>query len=329
MCGFFNIFLFVLFVSSCDIFCSDSNYVKLDNCFVKINGGFMYKNGPGSKDTYIKHVDPFIVCDHRVTNKDYKDVMIWARDKGLEESVNKLIPDYSEIPIDMYGRYNINCARLTDYFLNEKYNDYPVVGITYEQIVEYIRLKSMMDNVTYRLLSDDEYDFLVYEVKNTFEDGDLQIVQNKCFDDGFKSMIDLCNDSIRLENIKIKGAKKSICGKKKTKGIEKPLIKYDFKHFYNLRERGLDINAGYPFYTSIYKYSPNGFLVYDLVGNLYEITCREKDLSKYCNVEEYDFILCGGSCFNFYDNVVGKVPSFYDNYDSFRCDRGFRLAMDA
>lgn len=331
MCGLFNIYLFVFFINSCLVFCAELSFVKLDNCFVKINGGCMYKNGPGGKDTYIKNVSPFIVCDHRVTNKDYKDIMIWARDNGLKESVDILVPDYNVDSINRYGRYNINCGRLTDYFLDDKYNDYPVVGITYRQMLEYIRLKSKKDHVKYRLLSDDEYDFLIYEVRNSFVNGDLKIVQNDYFDDGFKGMIDFGNDSIKLENIKIREHnlknKKSICGKKNIQA-EKPLMEYDFRYFYNLRHKGLDINAGYPFYTNVYRYNPNGFLIYDLIGNLYEITCREKDLSEYCDVEMYDFILCGGSCFDFYESIIENVPKFYDDYDSVRFDRGFRLAMD-
>ena len=88
-------------------------------------------------------------------------------------------------------------------------------------------------------------------------------------------------------------------------------------------------------FTQSYKYKPNGFLIYDLIGNTYEITKdyfneaedfnmnkKDEDLS-----EKLVFTLCGGSCFDYYDNV--KIEQkFEDRYDSVRFDRGFRLVID-
>lgn len=326
----FFVLVFTLISTIC-VDCNQLNFVKSSDSFVKINGGFMYKNGPGNANSTLVKVNSFYVKDRKVTNRDYRDIMLFARDRGLNRSVDILVPDYT-LSIETLNMYGIGCDRLTSYFLDPKYDDYPVVGLTYEQILEYIRLKSEKDGVRYRLLTDDEYDFLIYEVSNVYSGGDVKIIQNECFDDTFKNLVELKNDAIRLENLKIREEniknKHKLCGKKKNPGIEKNLLKYDFMSYYNLRPKGLALGYSRPFYTSVYKYSPNGFLIYDLIGNLYEVTCRESDLSEYSDVENYSFILCGGSCFDFYDDIINDVPKFYDYYDTIRYDRGFRLVKD-
>ena len=293
----------------------------------------MYRNGCGNRNTSIAKVGDFYVQQGKVSNKVYRDMIVWANKTGNKESADLMIPDYSYL--DENNKDGITCNRLTDYFLDPKYDDYPVVGITYQQILEFIRLKSKKDGVKYRLMTNEEYEFLIYDVKNVRINGDTKIIQNESFDDVIKNKIAEENERIKLDNIiikqKAKKNKKKLCGRKamSSEFKERELVNYNFKEYYNLRYKGLEINSKKPFYTNIYSHSPNDLLIYDLVGNVYEITCQEKDLSEYSDAEDYVFTLRGGSCFDFYEDIVEEVPAFYEGYDDVRYDRGFRLVKDA
>ena len=321
-------------------------YKKLGGSFIFINGGLMYKNGFGNRDTSIVKVAPFIVSDHKVTNKEYRDIMLWARDNSLEKSLDLLVPDYSTIS-EAYERYGINCDVLTNYFLDPRYDNYPVVGLKYEQIIEFLKLKSKKDKVKYRLMNEDEFDFLVNEVKNVNINGDLRILQNNLFDDSIKKQIARDNELSDVTALDFKTPKstkngarflcwktdKSLCGGKKKKVkkvVSRSLALYNPVNYYNLRLNSFSLNEANPFYSDVYRYLPNEFLVYDLIGNLYEITFSHKDISEFnvSDFNDYYFVLCGGSCFDYYEDIASNIPKFFDTYDAIRCDRGFRLVRD-
>jgi len=316
---------------------------------IYIPGGMMYRNGIGNKNSKLIKVNPFFIYDHKVTNKEYRDVLKIAKKRKLRKQkfLQKLIPDYSGAR-ETLSSYNINESTLTEYFL--KNDNCPVVGLTYFQILEFIKLKSEIDGKKYRMMTPDEFDFCVYEAKNVRKDGDIEIVQMEFFDENIKNEIQLINDGIIAENNEIDGKinkekRKKKKNKKKNKAgvgnmnnyLEKKSLKiYRPSDYFNLREKVFKHNSTSPFFTQSYKYKPNGFLIYDLIGNTYEITKdyfndaeefninkKNEDLS-----EKLVFTLCGGSCFDYYDNV--KIEQkFEDRYDSVRFDRGFRLVIDA
>ena len=327
-------------------------YRKEKTDLIYIPGGMMYRNGIGNKDSKLIKVNPFLVYDHKITNKEYRDVLTKAKNKRLRnvEFLKKLVPDYRGVN-ESLSSYRINESTLTNYFL--KNDDCPVVGLTYFQIMEFIKLKSEIDGKKYRLMTPDEFDFCVYEVKNVKRNGDIEIEQMDFFDDNIKKRIQIINEGIISENNEIdkklnKGKDKKK-NKKKKKNIKnkggvgnidnyidkKPLKIYRPSDYFNLREKVFKYNVSGPMYTQSYKYKPNGFLIYDLIGNTYEITKDYFNEAEDFNISKKDedineklvFTLCGGSCFDYYDNV--KIEQkFEDRYDSIRYDRGFRLVID-
>jgi len=330
-------------------------YRKEKTDLIYIPGGMMYRNGIGNKNSKLIKVNPFLVYDHKITNKEYRDVLNTAKKKKLRPVafIKKLIPDYRGAGKSL-GNYMINEHTLTDYFLKE--DNYPVVGLSYFQIMEFIKLKSEIDGKKYRLMTPDEFDFCVYEVKNVKKNDDIEIEQMEFFDENIKKKIQLINEEIIASNEEIdkktkldkKGKKKSKKNKKnknnKNNGVvgnlnsyeeKKPLKIYRPSNYFNLREKVFKINAKPPRFTQSYKYKPNGFLIYDLIGNTYEITkdyfndAEEFYIKKNADEisEKLVFTLCGGSCFEYYDNI--KIEQkFEDRYDSIRFDRGFRLVID-
>jgi formylglycine-generating enzyme required for sulfatase activity len=327
-------------------------YRKEKTDLIYIPGGMMYRNGIGNKNSKLIRVSPFLVYDHKVSNKEYRDVLKIAKKRKLRKQkfLQKLVPDYSGAR-ETLSSYKINESTLTDYFL--KNDNSPVVGLTYFQILEFIKLKSEIDGKKYRLMTPDEFDFCVYEVKNVRKDDDIEIVQMEFFDENIKNQIQIINEGIIAENNEIdnkmnkdkkkKKKKKSKKNKNGDVGVgnmnnyaeKKPLKIYRPSDYFNLREKVFKYNSTSPMFTQSYKYKPNGFLIYDLIGNTYEITKdyfneaedfnmnkKDEDLS-----EKLVFTLCGGSCFDYYDNV--KIEQkFEDRYDSVRYDRGFRLVID-
>ena len=325
-------------------------YRKEKTDLIYIPGGMMYRNGIGNKNSKLIRVNPFFVYDHKVSNKEYRDVLKIAKKRKLRKQkfLQKLVPDYSGAR-ETLSSYKINESTLTDYFL--RCDNSPVVGLTYFQILEFIKLKSEIDGKKYRLMTPDEFDFCAYEVKNVRKDDDIEIVQMEFFDENIKNQIQIVNEGIIAENAendkkKNKNKKKNKKNKKNKKvsgGVgnmnnyrEKKSLKiYSPSDYFNLREKVFKYNSKSPMFTQSYKYKPNGFLIYDLIGNTYEITKdyfneaedfnmnkKDEDLS-----EKLVFTLCGGSCFDYYDNV--KIEQkFEDRYDSVRFDRGFRLVID-
>ena len=329
-------------------------YRKEKTDLIYIPGGMMYRNGIGNKNSKLIRVNPFLVYDHKITNKEYRDVLKIAIKKRLRKNsfIKKLVPDYS-LAKESLSSYNINESTLTRYFLKE--DNSPVVGLTYFQIMEFIRLKSEIDGKKYRLMTPDEFDFCAYEVKNIKKDDDIEIEQMEFFDDNIRKRIQIINDNIIAENEEIdkkinkdsnkksKNKKNKKKNKKKNVGIgninnygEKKTLKiYRPSNYFNLREKVFKHNANRPMFTQSYKYKPNGFLIYDLIGNTYEITKDYFNEAEDFNINKKEedinnklvFTLCGGSCFDYYDNV--KIEQkFEDRYDSVRFDRGFRLVID-
>ena len=323
-------------------------YRKEKNDLIYIPGGMMYRNGIGNRESKLVKVKPFMVFDHKITNKEYRDILLIAKKRRLRNKafLRKMVPNYSQV-INTLKDYGINESIMTDYFLKE--DNCPVVGLTYSQILEFIKLKSEIDGKNYRLMTPDEFDFCAYEVKNVQKADDTDIIQMEFFDDNIKNKIQIINEGITNANNeidkKLNGNNKKNKKKKNNKTgkvgnmnsfeEKRPLEIYRPSDYFNLREKVFRYNASSPMFTPSYKYKPNGFLIYDLIGNTYEITKENFDPAEDFNIsndpnslnEKLTFILCGGSCFDYYDNV--KIErKLEDNYESIRFDRGFRLVLD-
>lgn len=302
--------------------------------FVKIKGGRMYAKDKTGKNSGIITLEPFFVSPFKVTNRDYKNVMLYAKNNKMTESFEILVPDYS-INIDSVEQYGIKSGDIENYF--ENYDDYPVVGLTYRQIIEFINIKSKMDKVRYRLLTPEEYDFIAYEVENIDNgNGGIEIIQNDCFDDTTKDKLVLDEKLEEYDN-KLKDAQKSRCGKicnkknKKKSNVENKNIKkkYNFLDYYNLRSDVVVSDIyGKVFFSKVNKYSPNSLGVYDIVGNTLEITSPNRGVCFNLDAARNTiFLLCGGSCFDFY-NLVKIENKQIDRYNVVRYDRGFRLVVE-
>ena len=313
-----------------DVYCYKS--FRIPRGFVKIKGGKMYKKDKNANNSGIVNIEPFFVSPFKVTNRDYKNVMVYAKKNKLTESFNILVPDYSKIS-DSIKNYNLEPSAFLNYF--ENYNDYPIVGLTYRQIIEFINVKSKMDGVRYRLLTPDEYDFIAYEVENIINDrGNLEIIQRDSFDETKKKRIEFINDVSKQDgalNKDKKGRCGNTCRKKKKVNnkvkVNKKLV-YRFFDYFNLRDSNFTNPYEKIFFNKVNKYEPNIFGVYDIVGNTLEITSANKTVC--FDLDEAStniFTLCGGSCFDFYDLV--KVENKQtDRYDDVRCDSGFRLVVE-
>src|SRR5271157_3807732 len=95
--------------------------------------------------------DNFYADITEVTNLDYREFVYWtAKIFGYTSTkYTSILPDTT---VWTTGT-DSNCKTcVTDYFRNSKYNDYPVIGISYEQAVSYSHWRS--DRVYELLLAD-------------------------------------------------------------------------------------------------------------------------------------------------------------------------------
>ena len=68
--------------------------------------------------------------------------------------------------------------------------------------------------------------------------------------------------------------------------------------------------------------------MYDIVGNTLEITSPNRGVCFNLDAARNTiFLLCGGSCFDFY-NLVKIENKQIDRYNVVRYDRGFRLVVE-
>lgn len=137
-------------------------------------------------------ISDFMISNHEVTNSDYKQFVNWVKDSIKKANNSDLSPtsiNYTyknangeKTTINIYPdtntwvnefKYSYNEPML-DYYANEKYSNYPVVGVSYDQTIAYIdwlnrKLKVFLKNnnfnntfCKYNLPSETEWQYAAF-----------------------------------------------------------------------------------------------------------------------------------------------------------------------
>lgn len=280
------------------VFCSpqDKKEETLNSLsMIAIKGGYFFSGGHKTKNTEKKFVSNFYICDHKVTNKEYREMLLWCQENNRSDDYNFLQIDFkikNDTCQEVCKEYCIDENFLKDYFNSYKYNDYPVVCTTYEQKIRYLYLQSIRTGFQCRLPHDYEIEFLALEVENENDkNGNIKIYQNKTFD-----------------------------YKKKIKNKN-----YNFLKFFNLKDSNnsnfYNKNKKTNTYTSYNTYEPNIYNIYDIVGNVFEQCSENYDKKKKKKIAK------GAAFFVNYElvKIENKIPiQSKDN----RFDVGFRCVID-
>jgi hypothetical protein len=103
---------------------------------VLINQGkFNHRKFDNSEEKVTITVDAFMISRYEETNLQYRTFLDWLINNGMKDKVKAALPDtksFEQLP--------------KDYFKNTKYNDYPVVGLTIDQIHNYLIWKTIQFN---------------------------------------------------------------------------------------------------------------------------------------------------------------------------------------
>lgn len=284
-------------------------YKNVEKSMRLIPGGHM------RKDTFIFHigcynpcpilaVDSFYLCNHEVSNLEYREFVnsIGKKDSNFYK---KFLPDTLcwRDPLAYTEEY------VEWYFRHPAYNNYPVVGVTYEQAQAYCQWltkkymsneKRKYKNVVFKLPGKDQWTYAAksgVDAQFPFKNGKLMNEKGEP-QAMFRVMLQ--------EEIKMDSGKCSI--------IETPQI---YRRFYP------EILGGcwgwrwefYDIAVPVLSFPPNHFKIYNLAGNVAEFV-EEKGITKGGSWESTGYYL---------QNFVSQT---YDTTHSASRNRGFRVAME-
>ena len=203
-----------------------------------INGGYFFYGGYKTKQSELKFVPRFIICDHKITNKEYRDIIDWCKKNKRDDDV-KILQIKTKTKNKNLQRYGLDENFLDVYLTSSKYDDYPVISTTYEQKTKYIELYGLKNNLRCRLPHDYEIEFLLSSAECHNNNGDITTTQYKSFDEDLKKETD-----------------------------------YDPSKYFNVHvfndDRYKTKNKETLNYTPYNQYKPNKYGVYDLMGNVFE-----------------------------------------------------------
>ncbi len=243
------------------------------------------------------YIDSFYLSNHEVTNLEYREfVNAIAKDSG--ELYKKFLPD----TLIWRDELAYNEEYIQWYFRHPAYNNYPVVGVSYEQAKDYCEWltkkymsteKRKYKNVVFKLPKLNQWTYAAkgrVEAQFPFKNGKLM---NK------KGEYQATFKIIEQENIKMEK--------------EKTTINHTYKHVYIINGDivGSYVDYVYPTLT----YSPNHFNIYNLAGNVEEYVA-EKGITKGGGWKDTGYYL---------QNFVCQT---YDSTNATSEDRGFRVAME-
>lgn len=249
-------------------------------------------------------VESFYMCDHEVTNGEYKDFLedMKFHDKDFYQ---QLLPD----TMVWRDKRVYNEMLVKQYLQNPEYNDYPVVGVDHMQAMAYC------DWLT------DEY---MNEAKRKFKTAKFKLpskVQWTYAACGGHNLIPFPWLSYKL--VDSKGAlranfseiNQANIGMKTVSGYveaAKEWREYDVisasDHRYSLSMDESPIKA-------IKSYQPNDYKLYDMAGNVEEM------------VAEFG-VTKGGSWFDTGFYLRNQVEEHYTHNDESSAERGFRIIME-
>ena len=152
---------------------------------VEIKGGYFFFGGYKTKNSELKYVPGFYICNHKVTNREYRELLEWCKKNKKMDEYNFLQINF-KIKDESAKKYGVDEDFLKIYFNSSKYDNYPVVCTTYSQKLKYLELQSLKTGYQHRLPHDYEFEFLALEVENPNDGSDFKIIQNKSFDERIK-----------------------------------------------------------------------------------------------------------------------------------------------
>lgn len=242
---------------------------------------------------------PFYMSDHEVSNLEYRNFLtsIIALDTQLYKT---LLPDTNV----WRGPLNYSEPYFIYYFRHPAFNDYPVIGVSYEQSIEYCKWltknyllsKSLkFKNVQFNLPSKNQW-IAAAAGNNNYVGLDINLINSKGqYTSNFRAFSQ--SGIMRKDSIKITKKDSSIYDQTIYLATSE-----DFRNFH--------------FSTTPTKsYPPNSYGIYNMRGNVEEFVL-EKGISK------------GGSWKDPGYYLQNLSEETYDTAKSASAERGFRVAMN-
>ena len=243
------------------------------------------------KNNFSKVKTNLFVCKYEVSNLEYRNFLSDLKNSNKNENYQNNLPDtlcWNEI----FNKRTLTEPFVEYYFRYPSYNNYPVVGVSYESAINYCAWltknynqskKREFKKVFFKLLNKDEWTFAANggDTSKSYTWGSGFIQNNK--------KRDLCN--YRKIEYKYDSATK------KYQEIEKNNI-----------EKSLERNT---IPSSVNSYFPNSFGIYNMCGNVAEMI-EEKGIAK------------GGS---YNDPAYNVKIASEENFLKPKADIGFRVAM--
>ena len=87
-----------------------------------IKGGYFFYGGYKTKQSELKFVPRFIICDHKVTNREYREMLDWCKKNNRNEDFNFLQIN-TKINNKTLHRYGLNEKILDISLKRAKYDD--------------------------------------------------------------------------------------------------------------------------------------------------------------------------------------------------------------
>ena len=243
------------------------------------------------KKNFLKVKNDLFVCKYEVSNVEYRNFLSDLKNSNKDESYQNYLPD------TLCWKDKLDVTKNTEpfveyYFRYPSYDNYPVVGVSYESALKYCNWLTESYNqshrrkykkVFFKLLTKDEWTFAANkgDTSKVYTWGSGYIQNNR--------KQDLCN--YRRIDYKYDSATKKYLEIEKT-DIQKSLERNKIT-------------------TSVNAYYPNSFGLYNMCGNVAEMI-EEKGIAK------------GGS----YNDPAYKVTiSSEVKFTKPQADIGFRVAM--
>jgi len=134
---------------------SEKDFVKFD-----YNKDFTFNSGSDS-------LQPFFISEKPITNKEYIIYLYWLQMVYYEYPSILLMafPEYQNITLPNYEYYNLDTlvvkseGWVKNYIFNPEYIDYPIIGISYEQAVNFTKWLTDRYN-EYKMI---DLNFLLYD----------------------------------------------------------------------------------------------------------------------------------------------------------------------
>jgi len=282
---------------------------KLEKSLKYIPGGsFTPSNGDGlqfepifrPERSYDVSIESFYLCDHEVTNAEYKAFLSSLMSNDVRK-YRSMLPDTNV----WRDKFSYSELWNTEYFRNPKYDNYPVIGVTYEQAEEfclwltetyagYPKRKfrdakfSLPSKIQWQYASNGGYNFIPYPWGSPF------LYNRKC--QWLANFHVVSQESIGWRKYNVETQLGDI--------REAKLLVVNHSIFFGES----------PPMKTVLSYKPNKYGLYNMAGNVEEMV-KEKGISK------------GGGWRDTGYYLQNYVEQHYDSKNPVSSDRGFRVAM--